>query len=143
MKLIIFFLLFLILLNQAGALMVGPAKIHEEGTMTVTNNLKETAEYTITSQCAKTNESGFELEPAEKRQVYIEPTCTGYLQVREESETAINRFNIPVEHKQTIPKDRPSLLVPIISFCIIAVVLVLLVGRIIRKGGVGAVKSKV
>ncbi len=130
-----FFLLFFIILNQASALMVSPARISEERSLAVTNNLKETASYTVESECAKISEQEFELEPAERREVMVTPSCGGYVQVSEETETAINRFNIPVEHKASSEKEKKSLLVPFIVLCIAALALILIGGKLIKKGG--------
>lgn len=138
MKKIIFFLLFFIIINQASALMVSPARISEERPLAVTNNLKETASYAAESECAEISEREFELEPAERKEIMVTPSCEGYVQVSEETETAINRFNIPVEYRASSEKEKKSLLVPLIVLCIAALALILVGWKLIKKGGKAA-----
>lgn len=140
MKRTTFFFLFLILMSQAEALMVSPAKIHEERTITITNNINEEASYTVLSECADVDKQKFTLEPAEREEVLVKPKCKGYLEVSEETETAINKFRIPVEERRTVIKEKSSLLIPLIAFCVVAVVLII-VGRKVIKGGGAATAS--
>ncbi len=123
-------------MNLATALMVSPANIPEERTVTVTNNLKETASYTISSECAEISEPRFELEPAERKEVTVKPKCNGYVQVSEETETAINRFNIPTEYEQAeIVKKKTSLMVPLTVLCVVLLALLAVGRKLIKNGG--------
>lgn len=135
MKAATLFFLFLLCLDLAAALMVSPAKIYEERTVTVTNNIIKEASYTAESECADISEKAFKLKPAERQEIQVKPKCKGYMEVREETDTAINRFRIPVEQRRTVVKEKDSLLVPLIAFCVVAVVLILVGRRVIRKGG--------
>jgi len=112
--------------------MVSPAKIEGQREMIVTNNLKDSAEYAVKSECATISEASFGLDPAEAKKIDVVPKCNGYLQVREETDTAVNRFNIPLSAGKTAKK---SMLPPIIILVLASSALCLVVWKVTRKGG--------
>jgi len=118
--------------------MVSPAKIEGQKEVLITNNLKNSAEYTVTSECATVTETSFELDPAEIKRVEVTPKCNGYLQVKEETDTVINRFNILLssEDKGEVKnKEKKSLALPITVLVLASSALSFAVWKITRKGG--------
>ncbi|MFH0752748.1 MAG: hypothetical protein V1914_04095 [archaeon] len=113
--------------------MVSPAKISEETEIIITNNIPEEASYTVESECAEISETIFNLGPTEKKKIIVKPKCKGHITVSEETETAINRFNLPVQYRNTVIKEKSSLLIPLIVFIIVAVVLIVIGRKLIKS----------
>lgn len=126
----------MLFIGNATALMVSPAKITGEAAITVTNNMKEAAEYSIAGNCTDTNETSFNLDPAERKLVLAKPRCNGYMSITEESATLINKFNIPVKYTQVPAEKRDNFAVTVSIITALTAILVLLTRRIIKGGGV-------
>ncbi len=127
--------LFLILINQAAAVMVSPARISEERTITVTNNLEEQADYYISDECATADKTQFELKPAQRQSIKVAPKCNGYLEITEETNTAINKMRLPVTSYavREEEKKQPLLLSAVVAAAI-ALILFIIVRKAIKKG---------
>ncbi len=128
-----FFIFFLLLAASAEAITITPAKISGQKELTVTNNLLIAADYSVSGGCAIVDKTSFSLGASQKQTIKVTPTCQGYLEVTEETDTSVNKMRLPISFISKVNNSkRSNALIIVASVSLVALFLFIFRGPIKR-----------